>query len=196
MGDALRFIGLCVIAVGGCHRPQATVAPPLAPNVSFCEAGYDDLWTAAEDVLRRHRFRLDRTDSDGGVMTTHAVGSQHFFEFWRDDVATARDAWEATLTHVRRRAVVDISRIPDDGGCKIAVTVYKQRFSTPERQITNSAAAGHFLKNTLPGVRSGRAITSLDSYWIDRGRDAAMEDKLRREIIDRAVRLGRPPAGR
>src|SRR3990172_8476471 len=62
----------------------------------------DQLWEAVQETLRRGRFQIDRVDRVSGVVTTLPEASQHFFEFWRHDVDTPRDAWEATLNPMRR----------------------------------------------------------------------------------------------
>ncbi len=193
MTRATRCIALSLLATAGCHRPTSTISPPLVPVAAYCEAGYVRLWTAATDVLRQHGFKLDLTDAVTGHITTQPVGSQHFFEFWRDDVATPFDAWEATLANVRRSATVDINRAAHTEGCRIVVSVHKQRFSTPERQVTNSAAANHFLGTALPAFTSGRRIAQTDSHWIDLGRDPAMEDRIRNQILESATHSNPPP---
>ncbi len=176
-------LALALITAAGCHQPQVNVARYLVPQAELCEAEYQLVFQAANDVLRKHRFRLDQTDLRTGRITTYHVGSRHFFEFWRQDVATAYDAWEATLTSIRRRAAVEIRSAPAGAGCRVAVTVEKQRFSTPERQVTNSAAAAHYLGRTLPTFATGKPLQPQDSYWIDLGRDPEMERILRKEIL-------------
>jgi len=181
MSISARTFAITLVAFAGCHQPQPTIIPD--PAATVLDVPFQQVWESTKNVLRRHRFDLDRTDRAEGVITTKPVGSGHFFEFWRDDVATTRDAWEATLTKVRRRVSVKIKRDSETGGCEIVVTVQKQRFSTPERQITSTAAANHFLSSAVPAERGEQASGKLKSAWIDRGRDPAMEHKLRREIL-------------
>ena len=81
-------------------------------SVSVAEpsAQADQLWEAVQETLRRGLFQLDRMDRAAGVITTMPEPSQHFFEFWRHDVDTARDAWEATLNPMRRWVEVSLPR--------------------------------------------------------------------------------------
>lgn len=158
----------------------STTAPVASAR---CEAAFGTVWKDAEDVLRAHGFRLDRTDRRKGLITTHPVGSQHFFEFWRTDVATRRDFWEATLRALRRRVSVAIEPDSTGASCQVEVIVRKERFSTPERQVNNSAAAFHVFRESFPSAQTGEPITPADSYWIDAGRDPAMEKKLLSQIV-------------
>ncbi len=151
---------------------------------------FDSLWRSACNELRRHRFTLDRTDTRAGVITTKPVGSQHFFEFWRRDTATARDFWEATLCPIRRTAQVAIQPAAAADAYLVDVTVRKQRLSTPERQFNSSAAAFHFFRPSLPTVRTGRPALPEENTWIDLGRDPAMEALLRERILLAAAEAG------
>ena len=150
------------------------------------ETDFDALWESCQEVLRRHRFRLDQVDRRSGTITTFPETSQSFFEFWRHDVDTAYDRLESTLRTVRRRAVVQVDRNEAGGAGQVTVTVYRQTFATPERQFNNSAATLRIFAETLPGVAGEPVLTRADDYWIDAGRDAAMESRLARQILDRA----------
>ncbi len=138
------------------------------------------------NVLRRHHFRLDETDRRSGHISTYAEVSRNFFEFWRGDLAKSDDVLESSIASIRRRAVIEIDRTENGPGCRIVVTVRKERLSTPERQINNTAAAAHFLSATMPAVRTGQVVTDDQTFWIDLGRDPALEDKLRAAIVREA----------
>ena len=140
------------------------------------------------DVLRQHRFKIDQTDRRSGSISTHPVGSQHFFEFWRDDVATLGDYWEATVCSIRRRVVVEISREEGGDGFPVTVVVKKERFSAPERQLTNSSNTALFLSQDLPGTRPRQSSNSQRAQWQQLGRDSALESHLRELILTEARR--------
>jgi len=168
----------------GCTAPQRN-----GPVTSQALAGADSaqretLWLAAQDVLREHHFRLDRVDVRTGVIRTQPQTSEHFFEFWRDDVKTPYDALEASLRTVRRS--VEISMVPSDGDEAIAITVQREYFCTPERQFNSSIAALRMFGNDLPRADTGEPITDRDSYWVNAGRDLAVERYLLDEILRRA----------
>ncbi|MEE9293362.1 MAG: hypothetical protein V3W34_00140 [Phycisphaerae bacterium] len=187
---ASSLIVLATVFVSGCRTGEFTEIVGPAPEAAVSRDEFPNVWQAATNVLRRQRFKLDRTDRRAGLITTRPVGSQHFFEFWRDDVATSRDFWEATLCSVRRRVMVKIDRDQHDKMCLVTVMVRKERFSTPERQVTNSATAALFLSNELPDVGSGQPIGDDDTRWQDLGRDPALERRLRELILREASSTG------
>jgi len=146
------------------------------------------MWDAAQDVLRDQRMPLDRVDHRTGRLTTLPVTSKNFFEFWRHDVATQYDLWEATLRLIRRRVVVTIDPTPGLAQRVISVVVKKERFSSPDRQFNSSAAAYHFFRDSLPAARTGAAIRRSDSGWLDDGSDPALARRILDAIVAEAVR--------
>jgi hypothetical protein len=112
--------------------------------------------------------------------------SQHFFEFWRHDVDTTEDLWEATLNPMRRWVTVSVEYKGDSAWTRIAVAVHKERLSSLERQFNSTGAAlQHFLHQH--GSTTGRQKTKQEhTVWIDEGRDAALEEYLLRDILSRA----------
>ena len=185
---------LAVFAVTGCHRAVRPTEPAVQRVHLVEEADMDRLWEAALHVLRDHRFPLDRVDRRSGSITTLPVTSQAFFEFWRHDVDTAYDLMEATLRTVRRSARVQVDRWEDAAEAELTVTVRQETFATPERQYNSSASSLRIFGDSLPGVRGERRLTREDDYWIDVGRDGAMERRLLEHIIRRAVLATEPVA--
>lgn len=174
------------VLAGGCQRPVQT-AEPLSQQVALVdEAQFDALWESCQEVLRRHRFRLDRVDRRSGTITTFPETSQGFFEFWRHDVDTSYDLLESTLRTVRRLAVVQVDRDEPAGSGQVTVTIFRETFATPERQFNNSAATLRIFGATLPGVAGEPMLTRADDYWIADGRDANMENRLVERILRRA----------
>jgi hypothetical protein len=76
--------------------------------------------------------------------------------------------------------------------------VNKERLSAPERQYNNSAAVLRMYGSDLPGEAGEPRLTFQDDYWIDDGRDGAMERWILRKIAERAdyVESGPAPPGR
>jgi hypothetical protein len=180
-------VALAVVALAGCHRPIQPTEPTTQRVLVADATGEDRLWEAAQEVLRRHRFPLDRVDRRSGTITTLPVTSQSFFEFWRHDVDTAFDLAEASLRTVRRSAVVQLDRHPESGEVTVTVTVRRETFATPERQFNSSASSLRVFGDELPGVRGERRLTREDDYWIDDGRDEAMERRLLERIMERSL---------
>jgi len=144
----------------------------------------DRLWSTAQEVLREHRFALDRVDRGAGVITTRPEGSQHFFEFWRHDVDTWSDRWEATMNSIRRWVEVTIRPAEDGIESEIAVVVHKERISSADRQFNNTGAAFQFFGSSLPST-AGKPIDPAADRWLSLGRDPAMELRLLNRIVER-----------
>lgn len=169
----------------GCTPVQRDGDPMVREMNVSDQAQLDDILMACEDVLRDQGFRLDRVDRRAGVVTTHPETSQHFFEVWRKDVATAYDFWEASLNTIRR--TVEITTQPDlmKGNARLTVKVIRERYSAPERQFNNSIAAFQFYGTTLPSVETGETLTAADNEWIPDGRDLTMEAAILNKITAR-----------
>ncbi|RJP40667.1 MAG: hypothetical protein C4547_02370 [Phycisphaerales bacterium] len=175
----------------GCQRPPAPIeltTQTLDPAITDADALFD----AAVETLRQRRFRLDRVDRRERVVTTHPASSQHFFEAWRRDVATAYDWIDSTVNPVRRQAQVRV--IEHESGIELEVTVLRQRRSMPDRQFNDAGAAYQFFGYSLPATTGAERITREDETWLSRGRDAAMEARLLDEILSRAAGHGRQGA--
>lgn len=154
----------------------------------------DKLWEAVQETLRRGRFRLDRVDRPAGVVTTMPVMSQHFFEFWRHDVDTRPDLWEATINPIRRRVEISLDRDEAGDWRKLVVAVHKERFYAPDRQFNSTGSAYEFFDEQLPSMTGRVRSTTESEQWIDLGRDPAMEDYLLRSIFDRAASEAASPS--
>jgi hypothetical protein len=187
---ALLLTSSLAAVASGCV--SASSAPILSGSMTGSAATIEGgdvaiLREAARDVLRRSRFVLNQDSARSGLITTFPTGSQHFFEFWRHDVATAADFWEATFNKIRRRARVMI--VTDTDEPKIKVVVRKERFSAPQRQFNDSVSVLRLFQRAAVSDRR-QATTDQASEWIDMGRDPALESRLLSEIVTEARRLG------
>ncbi|UCE62248.1 MAG: hypothetical protein JSU63_11150 [Phycisphaerales bacterium] len=198
MGARVTFCalaGLLAVSLAGCARLQRgdyLTSCDLVIPASSEQA--DRVWDAVRDTLRRHRFRLDRVDRRAGVITTMPEMSQHFFEFWRKDVATRHDFWEATLNPIRRWVEVRVTRGEDDQWDRLAVLVHKQRLSSPDRQFNSTGAAYQYFGDSLPSTTGLVQVTPEDDRWLTLDDDEAMADYLLGRFIDEAG-LPRAAAG-
>ncbi|MBN1512724.1 MAG: hypothetical protein JXB13_11980 [Phycisphaerae bacterium] len=181
------MLGALASIITGCQEPTGPI--DYTAQV-FTLAGPEQsamLWETCQDVLRQNRFALDRVDRPAGVITTYPTTSQQFFEFWRHDVNTAYDLADSSLSTVRRQARVDVTPAESDANkMRVSVVVRVQRLSSPERQFNNSATVLQCFGDELPGEAGQQRLTRADDYWIDLGRDAAME----RYLLDRIIRDG------
>lgn len=197
--------GTTLLCTLGCLPAKREAYRSSAPiGVAFDSPESDRLWNAAREVLRDHRFTLDRVDRRRGVITTMPETSQGIGEFWRSDVATREDLWESTLNAIRRKATIrfvgpasdDLAatgsdsagtrELPAGGDARqwtsIEVVVRKERFASKERQFTSTGAVYQVFGSQLPSI-TGEPITEADDRWVDHGRDPAMEERLVEEIL-------------
>ncbi len=180
-------VGLMLMA-WGCTAP-ARSGDPTTYRFPADDAGQRQrLWDASGEVLRAHLFDLEVVDPRSGAMVTEPATSEHFFEFWRHDVATPYDFVEASMRTVRRTVIVQLAPVDaeDENDARLVVTVQREYLSTPERQFNSSVAAFQMFATNLPRADTGRRIRPEDTSWIDAGRDVAMERYLRERILERA----------
>lgn len=179
----LLLVGVTI----GCLGPRRSdYQSSQAVSIADRSAEADRLWEAAQDTLRRHRFRLDRVDCRAGVITAMPETSQSLLEFWRHDVDSWPDLWEATLNPLRRRVEIAVTRGENRVWKELAVAVHKERLSSPDRQFNSTGAAYQYFGDTLPSTTGMVRVTPEHDVWLDEGRDAAMEEYLLAAILERA----------
>jgi len=181
---------LSLAAVAGCLGPRrsdyVTSQPVTIENDS---TRADALWEGIQDALHDRGLKLDRVDRRGGVITSLPVTSQQFFEWWRHDVDTREDFWEATLNPIRRWVEVNVSGDGDRWN-DVAVVVHKQRYSAPDRQFNSTGALYQYFGTSLPTTTGESKLDSERDRWVEIGRDPAMEAFLLARILDAAGASG------
>jgi hypothetical protein len=180
---------MAIGVLGGCAKSRnVETSVPRTVNVAVESAEADRWWEAAQELLRRRGFRLDRVDRRAAVITTLPEVSQHWFEFWRRDVATATDYWQATLNPVRRWAEIRFTSASGEGESAsaiwtdVAIVVHKERLTCPDRQFNCSAAAYQFFGESLPSTTGAIKVTVEEDRWLAEGRDAALETRLLQDL--------------
>lgn len=188
----LKSLGLAAVLAGvvlaaGCGGPRRS---DYVSTARFARAADEPsqlrIWEAITETLRDEGYRLDRVDHRAGLVTTLPETSKHFFEFWRHDVDTREDFWEATINPMRRTAEVSLQPIPGDSEQELNVVVRKEQLCSPDRQFNSTIAAYQFFGGSLPSTTGLVRVTPEQEHWLESGRDAAMEDFLRRRILARA----------
>jgi hypothetical protein len=189
---------LVLAGLTGCAaKPEHVLVSSKDMEISLDSPEAERLWMAAQDTLRSNRYRLDRVDRRAGVITTFPELSQGLFEFWRHDVDTSRDLWESAINPLRRWAEVHFDAGDDGTLNRISLIVHKERLSAPDRQFNSTAAAYRLFSDTLPSTTGQYPAQSAEKgpFWIDLGRDPAMESYLLGRILDcTSPEEGEPPA--
>lgn len=179
-------VGTSMLLASGCGVPARNDYVSACRVAAVPPEADDPLWDAAQETLRREGFRPDRVDRRAGLITTLPETSRHFFEFWRRDVITRRDFWEATVNPIRRRVEVSLGTDVGSGERSVSVAVFKQRLSSPDRQFNSTIAAYRYFGDSLPSTTGLARITPENDRWLDMGRDPALEDHLLRKLLQRA----------
>ena len=104
------YVVLAIVGgwTAGCHTGKRETVMHVESARIDADLGFDAVWRAADQVLHEHLYTLNMVDERSGRITTHAVESQHFFEFWRRDVVTGDDWAEATIKPMRRWVEITI----------------------------------------------------------------------------------------
>lgn len=175
--------GLLLLAVG-CRSRESVGAGESTVRLSAGDAATDEaLWNAVQDSIRDYRFRIDRVDAIAGVVTSWPETSKQMVEFWRHDAVTLYDMWESTINPIRRWIEVRVEKQPEQSERLVAVTVHKERLSSPDRQFNNSTAAYRYFGESLPSTTGITRVTPEHDRWLSMGRDPALEARL----VDRIV---------
>lgn len=183
---SILIVMIC-FAMAGCTSGERTRSISTQ-SISLAQRSpeADQLWSATNETLRRHRFQLDRVDRRAGVITTMPMTSQNILEFWRHDVDTWHDLWESTFNLIRRKVVVTFENDENGNWSSIAMAVHKERLSSPDRQFNSTGAAYQYFGNALPSTTGKVDLSQEDDRWINEGSDPAMENYLLRKIFGMA----------
>jgi hypothetical protein len=161
-------------------------------------ADFERLWRSCEESARHFGFVPDRLDRRAGLITTQPLVSKQFFEFWRNDVATADDLSDSSLATYRRTLRFNIRKLDGTGpsaerGYHAEPSVLIERQTIAERPITASvylrqafrAPRGRTGQRTVGSPESDRGVYLPRTYWTPTGRDTALEAQVAEEVLKR-----------
>jgi hypothetical protein len=181
MKKILFTISLLVVLVtfSGCaSRQQAVSDDPVCLSNTLT----DQVMEAAQTVLLRMHFEIEKYDTDARYIRTRPLSGAQFFEIWRQDNASAASAAQANLYSLRR--VVELEFSPQNTTTCVQCRVQVLRLSIPERPIEGA--------NRMAGIHtesSARYQTlEVDHHkqaqveWIDAGPDHDLERKILERI--------------
>lgn len=151
---------------------------------------YDAAFTTACDVLRAHRFTLDRVDAPAGVITTRAKVGHGLAMPWNTEPSSLSQSVEEWLNYEQRR--VRITFDPDDAGTRHArVEVALYRLQSPGLRPAPRAILAS-TRTTNPDLTARQVYAQ---YEVPTSRDPDLERRLAREISDRLAKVPGTPAG-
>jgi hypothetical protein len=131
--------GLLMLAlVAGLSAGCANYTQPAGqqPQQTLAQQNFETMWSGSLEVLRKYNFNVDRQDRRAGLITTHPMIGQQWFEFWRKDAVTRRDVAEGSLQEIYRIATIRIQPCSDGSSQYAAnVEVMTERSDRTDREI-------------------------------------------------------------
>ena len=118
------------------------------------ETAPDDLYRAIRQELIGRAFQLDEVNRRRGVVTTQALVSKQWFEFWRQDVVSLEAGAEASLQTIRRRVKVTVIQANSrhyELDCQVQV----------ERRVSDLQRARNHIRAQDVFYRTGGPVPSL-----------------------------------
>jgi hypothetical protein len=174
------ILGLMLtVASTGCVSLNAY--GPAMVNPVFVRAGDDQevAWEKVVDTVHDFLFDIDRENKLGGIIETKYKTGSNILEPWHPDSVGLADRWESTFQSIRRKVFIRFTAVR--GGYLIGVEAVKELEDVPRAQTSVGGAT--FLDNNAL-QRDLNPVVGQDtpSGWINRGRDAALEQAMLRSI--------------
>jgi len=174
----LLCTGIALALLAGCATSPRDAAEPGQDTVRVSNVSVADAMTAAEDVLGRMHFVIEKADPQLGLIRTKPLSGAQFLEFWRSDNVGAARAIEANL-HTLRRSV-ELQFRPASDHLAIDCTVTVQRLSLPENEVASVSQAYRMHSRSTPTVQR----LELEPWqqegldWIDLGNDPLLAQRI------------------
>jgi hypothetical protein len=181
IGAGLSLFSIFTVFAGGCGTEQAPRQVGVEPMCS-AHTQVEAVTAAAEDVLARMNFAIDKADVKQGYVRTLPLTGAQAFEFWRKDTVGPFNKSEANLQTVRRTAEVNVSGRDGQVCAECVVTV--ERMSLPQRPAVSTTRASAMFS------RSGPSLQRLELNpeqregvsWIELGRDSQLETEILKRL--------------
>jgi len=197
VGTKLTFSVLVASALSllGCGGPNAVTLPvQMVLDNTVTKA---EVVQAAESVLTRMHFSIEKLDAQQGLVRTRPLRGAQFFEFWRSDNVGAYAGTEAGVQSLRRTVELRVrsegrgQRTEDGSDTRLCVecAVAVQRLSLPPSEVTGVSAAYGIYTRSTPAVQriDVRRRQQRDMAWIDLGEDQRLAARIL-ERLDKTLR--------
>ena len=168
------LIAVCLLfGASGCAK-QVEVAP--SEPVCMSLASKEDMMKAAEDVLKKKQFVIEKYDLDAGYIVTRPMRGSQFFEVWKGDNIGGVNKGRSSIHSIQR--VVEMDFTPGSGQWCLICTAEMQRFSMPEKQLRGHSRASRAFVEGGTSMMRLYPDTEGEMAWIDLGRDGELERNL------------------
>jgi len=201
----ILLIGATLLQSVGCtsYEPFAATrefswrwnAPQSHNPILVENHNHEFLWSVLVDVIDTH-FEIEREIpirlygdvlTEGHIETKPKIGAS-LAEFWHADSVGLAERLDCTLQTIRRRMEVHV--VPETSGYTIDVRVFKE-LEDNSRPLWASANASNLrFRDDVDEFADQIDIDPSSTGWFIIERDAAMENRLLREI---EYRLKNPP---
>ena len=174
--------GVALALLAGCATPRNQATEPGQDALRLSNVSVADAMTAAEDVLGRMHFVLEKADRQQGLIRTKPLSGAQLLEFWRSDNVGPAQTLEANL-HTLRRSV-ELQFRPGEDHLAIDCTVKVQRLSLPENEVASVSQAYRIYSRSTPTVQR----LELEPWqeeglaWIDLGDDPLLAQRILKRI--------------
>lgn len=142
------------------------------------------LMAAAEDVLVRMQFVIEKYDLEKGVIKTRPLRAPQFFEFWRRDNASAKNTAEANLHSIRR--IAELNTFGADRKTCLKCQVQIERLSIPPQEIKGVSRASRMFTGGNTSLQRLKLETD-EMTWIDLGSDIELQKKILK-LVQRKIK--------
>ena len=181
---------VCGLMFAGCagQRGQTVTLVETEP-VCFADLEKAAAMHAAEDVLAKMHFVIEKADADAGLIRTRPLTGAQFFEFWRTDSAGGFNAAEANLHSIRRTVELHI-RKQNKGFC-IGCDVKTERLNLPELEVSSSARAYAMFSKSSASLQRIRLNPEQEAgmAWVEVGRDKRLTTEILKRIEKQIAKL-------
>ena len=171
-----------VLALGCAGQRQAyQPAEPLRlDGVSLAE-----VMRAAEDILGKMHFVIEKLDAEQGVIRTQPLSGAQAFEFWRSDNVGLYNTAEANLHSIRR--TVELRITEEQGRVSVDCRVPVQRLSLPENEVASVSQAFQMHSTSSGGVQTLQLSPKQRQgmAWIDLGQDDRLAARILKAVAKR-----------
>ena len=180
------FVLACVL-VSGCASEEFSQPPEPACQP---DASVDQAMDAARTILTKMQFKLEKDDPEARYIRTRPLSGAQFFEFWRQDNASAFSAAQANLSSIRR--IVEMEFASDNTTTCIQCRVQVLRLSIPEQPLEGAAKMGGIYTKSSSRYQTLEVDSrrAAETEWLDAGADHALERKILK-LVQHEIQKGK-----
>ena len=149
-------------------------------RICSSKANVPKTMAVAEEVLTKMYFVIEKADIDQAVIRTRPLAAAQAFEFWRRDTIGKNARLKANLQSLQR--IVEMTFTEQAGRVCIDCTVWLQKLSLPERDLTITSAGSSIFDEDITGTSVQKGDRIYRPGWIDLGEDKKLATRILRRI--------------